>query len=178
MFIGFIDTQRDPSFPRNCTRSLHIYCSDGFWTIEGLYSFQNEWKPKVEQLLKDGEILDKVLKYLVSLNFGVPDDSDLPLEKAREIARTTILTQDDWTEEMLQYYNYREAYLAGEPNQYCMLYTLAHIPATEYRNDLWEMNENGKIPYSIRVCIDAQTGDIIEIYQLDQQTDIIETIGI
>lgn len=149
-----------------------------FWTIEGLYAFQIEWKPKIEQMIADGESVTKDLKYLITKNFGLPDDNDISIENARSIAKDTILAQEDWTEEMLLHYTYREAYFTGGTNQYCILYTLADVPASKLRDDLYDMNYNGEIPYSIRICIDARTGEILEVYQLERRSSLIDAIGI
>ena len=64
-------------------------------------------------------------------NFGLPDDSNISIENARTIAKSMILTQEDWIEEMLPYYGYREAYLVDETNQYCILckLTLCELPS-------------------------------------------------
>lgn len=152
--------------------------AEDFWTIEGLYAFQIEWKPKIEQMIADGESVTKDLKYLITKNFGLPDDIDISIENARSIAKDTILAQENWTEEMLLHYTYREAYFTGGTNQYCILYTLADVPASKLRDDLYDMNYNGEIPYSIRVCIDARTGEILEVYQLERRSSLIDAIGI
>lgn len=77
-------------------------------------------------------------------NFGLTADSNISIENARTIAKLMILTQEDWTEEMLPYYGNREAYIVDETNQHCILCKLTltlsillymRMPPCNYRCD-------------------------------------------
>lgn len=152
--------------------------SEGFWTIERLYAFQSEWKPRVHALLDEGEWVSGALKYLASKEFGLPQDDDLPIETVREIAKKAALATEGWTEELLALYATKEAYLISTPNQYCIVYTLPDMPMNEMEYELYDLNRAGEIPFSIRICIDAQSGNVLEVFHLDQCMTAIEGVGI
>lgn len=152
--------------------------SEGFWTIERLYAFQSEWRPRVQALLDEGEWVSGDLKYLASKEFGLPQDDDLPIETVREIARKAVLATEGWTEELLSLYATKEAYLISTPNQYCIVYTLPETPMNEIEYELYDLNTAGQIPFSIRICIDAQSGNVLEVSQLDQVMTAVEGVGI
>lgn len=75
------------------------------------------------------------------------------------------------------YYGIREAYYIGDPNQYCIVYTILDANP-DVRNAADDLNDAGKIPISVRICINAKNGDILEIYQNDACWDFPDRLGI
>ena len=75
------------------------------------------------------------------------------------------------------YYGMREAYYVGDPNQYCIVYTILDANP-DVRNAADDLNDAGKIPISVRICINAKNGDILEIYQNDACWDFPDRLGI
>lgn len=151
--------------------------SENFWTIEGLYAFKEEWSSRAEQLKCEGAELSSDIRYLLSKPYGMPTEGDLSLEEARTIAKNTLLNLPRWDEEMLIYYGTREAYYIGDPNQYCIVYTIFESPQ-ESEFEVLDLNIDGEIPISVRICIDSETGEIVEIYQNDSDWDLPDRLGI
>ena len=154
-----------------------LLLSEGFWTIDGLCEFKEEWELRAKQLESEGAELTRDLRYLLSKPYGRPGEGDISLEDAYAIAERTLLSLPGWEEEMLAYYGTREAYYAGDPNQYCIVYTIFEAPAgVEY--EALNLNIDGEIPASVRICINAATGEITEIHQNQSDWDIPERLGI
>lgn len=153
------------------------FMADNFWTIEGLCAFKEEWSPRVEQLESEGVEISSDLRYLLSKPYGVPAEDDLPLEDVRAIAKDALLHLPEWDEEMLIYYGTEEAYYVGNPNCYCIVYTIFESPQ-ELELEALNLNIEGEIPVSVRICIDAKTGKIVEIYQNDADWDVPDRLGI
>ncbi len=78
---------------------------------------------------------------------------------------------------MLVYYGTREAYYVGNPNQYCIVYTILEANP-EIRDEADDLHYEKKIPLSVRICIDAKTGEVVEIYQNDSNWDVPDRLGI
>ena len=153
------------------------YMAENFWTIEGLCAFKAEWSSRVDQLKSEGVEVSRDLQYLLDKPFGMPEGGDLSLEEIHAIAQTALLNLSGWSDEMLQYYGIREAYYIGDPNQYCIVYTILDADA-DVRNAADDLNDAGKIPISVRICINAKNGDILEIYQNDACWDFPDRLGI
>ena len=151
--------------------------AEDFWTIEGLCAFKEEWEPRAEQLEHEGIELSRDLQYLLDKPYGLPSEDDLSLEDARAIAKSVLLNLPGWDEEMQMYYGTREAYYVGNPNQYCIVYTILDADS-EVRNTADDLNFEGKIPISVRICIDAKSGDAIDVYQNDSCWDFPDRLGI
>lgn len=151
--------------------------SEDFWTIEGLCAFKEEWSSRAEQLESEGIELSRDIRYLLSKPFGMPTEEDLSLEEARAIAKNALLGLPGWDEEMLIYYGTREAYYVGNPNQYCVVYTILEAES-DVRNTADDLNYEGKIPISVRITIDAKNGDVIEIYRNESSWDLPDRLGI
>ena len=49
---------------------------------------------------------------------------------------------------------------------------------SEVRNTADDLNFEGKIPISVRICIDAKSGDVIDVYQNDSCWDFPDRLGI
>lgn len=151
--------------------------SDDFWTVESMYEFQQNWRSRVEELLHDNVTMSRDLKYLISKEYGLPGENDLSYEEAYAIAKATVLAQPNWTEEMLDlYYGTRAAYLIGEPNVYDIVFTTMEAPSIELLEKAKDVGLD--LPISIRVCLDSESGEIIEIYQNDANRDMEEIMGI
>lgn len=154
-----------------------LLLSEGFWTIDGLCKFKEEWEPRAKQLESEGIELTRDLRYLLSKPYGRPGEGDISLEDAYEIAERTLLGLPGWEEEMLAYYGTREAYYVGDPNQYCIVYTVFEAPeGVEY--EALHLYADGEIPASVRICINAATGEITQIHQNQSDWDIPERLGI
>ena len=153
------------------------YMAENFWTIEGLCAFKAEWSSRVDQLKSEGVEVSRDLQYLLDKPYGMPEDGDLSLEEIQAIAKDTILNLPGWNDEMLKYYGTREAYYIGDPNQYCIVYTILDADA-DVRNTADDLNDAEEIPISVRICIDAKDGCILEIYQNDSCWDFPDRLGI
>jgi hypothetical protein len=150
-----------------------------FWTVEGLYNFQKNYKPLIEQKLSEGEWVNGTLKYLIAHDYGLPQEDDLPIETARSIAREAVLATEGWTEELIEQYAVREAYQLSVPNLYQIAYTLMDISMdTKEGSKLHDRNISGEIPFCIRVSINTKTGDVIEVHQMDKSGKASENVGI
>lgn len=155
-----------------------------FWTIEGMYDFQNNYKPLILQRVSEGESTYRHHRYLAARDFGLPQEGDVPIETVREIARAAVLATDDWTEELIDQYYVREAYELAEPNRYLIVYTLMNKGSEFYDDEVLEAaqalvarNDAGEIPFSIRVSINAKTGEVIDVYQMDRSGSVEENVG-
>lgn len=143
------------------------FTADNFWTIQGLYHFEQKWKSQVETLLADGEEVPKDLQYLVSLRFGLPKDGDITREEAYSNAKGAILSSG-FSQTYLGYYGTLEAYLLNEDNDgyYKFSFTYWAYPLVDERRQIAEkLHGKGEIPQKIIVCINASNGELISLEQ-------------
>jgi hypothetical protein len=141
--------------------------SDNFWTIQGLYHFEQKWKSQVETLLANGEEVPMDLQYLVSLRFSLPKDDDITRDEAYSHAEDAILNSG-FSQTYLGYYGTREAYLLNEDGDgyYKFAFTYWVYPIADERRQIAEkLHGEGEIPQKIIVCINASTGELISLEQ-------------
>lgn len=140
--------------------------SDAFWTIEGLYNFQQEWAPKVEALKAHGEHFDSesTIMYFLKKEFGLPSVTDISRDEAVNIANRAILSTLGWTEEKLSYFTTHETYRVENPEQplYWFIYVW-NVESDEDAEKLRAMNNTGDLPMRMVVKISAITGELVEL---------------
>lgn len=137
---------------------------EDFWTIEGMYRFQETWRPKVAQLREAGiEIDSKDLLYLLDIEFGLPDDSDISRDDAYEIAYSAALAE--LTEDQLSMYGTVEAYVISQTGSHLFYIVFdAERGPIEKRSEALDQYLQGQIPFQIRVHIDARTGEVVKVF--------------
>ena len=147
------------------------------WTIENLYQFRQEWTPRVAKLQAEGtRITDDVL-YLLDKPFGLPSEDAISRDAAYQIAEEALLSTKGWTRDDLKYYAVREGYLTSPADTYCFVFSTLSVADPMLYDEAFELCIDGKIPISIRICVQAKTGEITEIYQNDDDWGIVANTG-
>ena len=153
--------------------------ADDFWTVEGLYRFQQEWEPKVEQLIAGGEDISTTsdLYYLLSKQFGLPNDQDITRDEAYTAAITAILALPNWDQEKLSYFTTREAYRTDNPDSPVYWFAFVWSYDENLRSQaIKRFSEESDIPRMMIVKVNARTGEIVELYE-NNSTDRTERLG-
>ncbi|MEG1360803.1 MAG: hypothetical protein RSE23_14175, partial [Clostridia bacterium] len=150
-----------------------------FWSIEGLYRFKQEWEPRAEALMAQGEKLPEDLKHLIALPFGLPKDSDITRDEAYKYAKAAIL-DSGFDETTLSLYGTQEAYLdhTSDEGYYKFCFTYWAYPISDERRVKGEaLHEQGLIPQKIIVCVNAVDGQMISMDE-NNDTQGVERLGI
>lgn len=137
------------------------YMSNDYWTIEGMVAFQESWEPRIEDIKKTTDRIDDDLLYLLTKDFKLPESGDISQDKAVELANAAILNYMSWSDNMLEYYQIRRAYLLGDTQQ--PYYFFWYVPSSKTR-DLTKDERKNYIP--IVLHMDASNGAITQIIPL------------
>ena len=137
------------------------YMSNDYWTIEGMVAFQESWEPRIEDIKKTTDRIDDDLLYLLTKDFKLPESGDISQDKAVELANAAILNYMSWSDNMLEYYQIRRAYLSGDTQQ--PYYFFWYVPSSKTR-DLTKDERKNYIP--IVLHMDASNGAITQIIPL------------
>lgn len=148
---------------------------DEFTTIEGIYAYEQKWRPVMEQLQANGvDLTNKYLPYFLDgKSYGLPTDDDIPRETATEIARTTIMENREWEEDWFKYCSMREAYRTEDPNGPMYWIVFKRYLAGDLAHESYEMGLNAFIPKVITVKIDAHSGEVAEILSSDEVDEFL-----
>lgn len=140
------------------------FMAEEFWTIDGMYRFQQEWTPRVEQIVSRGEKLPNDLKYLISKSYGLPASTDISRDKAYMIAQDAILSTGNWTKEKLRHFDTREAYRVDDTTQpvYWFVFTWS-IHSEDQRSIVEKLYQEGEIPRRVIVKVHAVDGSVLSI---------------
>lgn len=140
------------------------FMAEDFWTINGMYRFQQEWTPRVEQIVSRGEKLPNDLKYLISKKYGMPAGTDISRDKAYTIAQNAILAAENWTKEKLRHFDTREAYRVDDSTQpvYWFVFTWS-IHSENQRSIVEKLYQEGEIPRRVIVKVSAIDGNVLSI---------------
>ena len=154
--------------------------ADDFWTIEGMYQFQQDWQPRVQALTASGvEVNSRDLLYLLDLPYALPSESDINRDQAYDIARQAILAQVTWQAEYLTYYGTREAFLVIDDTTrvYHFVFTYwTNAISDERRTKAQALHDEGILPQRIVVRIDAATGDVLQVSE-ENAVDGVNRLG-
>lgn len=144
--------------------------SENFWTIEGMYAFEQEWKPRVKEAVSKGMPVSIRAQYILEKSFGLPAAEDISLEDARKIAHKTILAMPGWTEEKLAPFIAQECFRTDDPKQ--PLYWFIYMYDTDSIEKIYAFEEKyrmGEIPKRVIVKIDTKTGAVVDAYESNNQ---------
>lgn len=135
-----------------------------FWTVEGMYRFEQEWKPKLIELAAQGEKLTRDQRYLISFTFGTPLDGDISRDEAYALARKAIL-DSGVEEEHLNLLGTGEAYLIDEAKgrYYNFCFEDKNPLLSKERETVAALQDAGILPWRIVVAVRAQDGEIISV---------------
>lgn len=107
----------------------------------------------------------------------MPSEDAISRDAAYQIAEETLLSTKGWTRDDLKYYAVREGYLTSPVDTYCFVFTTLSVVDPMLYDEAFELGIDGKIPISIRICVQAKTGEITEIYQNDDDWGIVANTG-
>ncbi len=139
------------------------FTSDDYWTIEGMVSFREKWEPRIEDIKKTGDKIDDDLLYLATKDFEIPGIHDISVDEALRLANQAIMNHMSWSDNELDYYQIRRAYLLGESKR--PYYFFWYVPSEKTRS-LPEEQRERLIPMVLH--LDAVDGSITSIILLTQ----------
>lgn len=133
--------------------------ADDFYTVENLAHFAENYKDLIiANDLPNYEIFD-VMKGLLSIPYAMPRLQDITSQKAMEVANQAIM-EYGWSETWLSRCRSSISYRVYDKN--APVYRICYKVSNENRSFFPQ-----EMPFGIIAYINAETGDVISITQLD-----------
>lgn len=136
-----------------------------FYTVDNMAEFAHRYGA----IIKNANGMDgtkySVLRHLLTIPYGKPSDTDIPQEKAFQLARAEILTSG-WKEEWLERCKYTISYrvYSADKPEWRICFKLDGGSTGEN----YAYFHSGEMPFGVVVRLDAKTGDVISTRQLDE----------
>ena len=167
--IAATQLQSEPAWKTESDREIQ---NPYFFKIQNLYRFDQNWRPRMEALLAQGEPVEQSDLYhlLNNKRYGLPSEKDISRNEAYRIACGALGNLGDLPEGFMQYYREtREAYRIDDPQNPFYRFVFVRI----WREAAMREKAIGLgLPAFLSVTVDAQTGKVIETTLSDMYADM------
>ena len=132
-----------------------------FYTVENMASFQEKYGDMIDNMSESGGKYS-ALRAIRGIPYALPREGDLPLERAFELALAAI-KQAGWTDEWLARCKHTVSFRAYNPAapEWRVCYKIGRVEDYHYCYEK-------AMPFGIVVNLDAATGAILSVRQLDE----------
>ena len=142
-----------------------------FWTVENAASFSQTYRQKLMDIEAAEGMVPRYLLELCDIPYGLPSSDDISETAASSIALEAILGRNGWTEENLLKYASTITYRVyeGVAPYWRVCYKIAKI-------EDYHLYHEGILHAGIVINIDAKSGKILMIVELDEMVDPFDHI--